>query len=556
MINKKKSFRKKIDQFLHRHTISYEPVHSIIKRFTQYIFFGVIVIILSILIFYRTKGYTINTDGTTERRGLVLINSQPEGAKFSIDGKESGETDGKAELKEGQHTISINKDGYHQWSKTINLQAQQVEWLYYPRLIPTDLSPINVLSDLKSSAISDQSPKDLILTISPAQTPPNPPAQPALSLINLTKLSKAGYAPEPVSIPADFFVHDANTNYGTISFLEWSPKGDAITLQQVLPDGAINLYSVNIEDSRFSSNITKATGGAAQQVHYNQDSDLFILTGSTVSLYNQRTLQPASEVIKEDPAVAKIINFKAFHDKSFIYVTSQPSNQDPAKLDYSVFLKKEGGSSVKLAGYIQSASAPISLDYEYIANRRRDYAAVLKGPGSPQLLVYKDPLKSLEGGSPKLEPIYSASLKSLQDPKIKAGPASSNEPGRWLAVQEDSDTLLTFSLEEENISSVDLKLISKDSSQTILPTAQNTGLTATPLSFKTVAWVSSHILQAVTDSGEIYTVDYDGNYLNGIGKTKLRTGIFLPKEGYLFTVSEPDQNGGSNINLTRLDGQE
>jgi hypothetical protein len=53
----------------------------------------------------------------------VSIKSTPEGAEISVDGKFAGSTPSSLQLKSGDHTISVKKQGFVLWERTVTLSA-------------------------------------------------------------------------------------------------------------------------------------------------------------------------------------------------------------------------------------------------------------------------------------------------------------------------------------------------------------------------------------------------------------------------------------------------
>lgn len=53
----------------------------------------------------------------------VSVKSNPEGAEISVDGKFVGNTPSTLQIKSGEHTISVKKDGYTLWERTMTINA-------------------------------------------------------------------------------------------------------------------------------------------------------------------------------------------------------------------------------------------------------------------------------------------------------------------------------------------------------------------------------------------------------------------------------------------------
>ena len=91
-------------------------------------------------------GYSFNLRGLSgggevvERSGLVQISSVPTGATIYIDGEAPLllSTNASRTMLAGEHEISLERDGFLGWKKTIRVTEGMVYRLNYPRLIKTE----------------------------------------------------------------------------------------------------------------------------------------------------------------------------------------------------------------------------------------------------------------------------------------------------------------------------------------------------------------------------------------------------------------------------------
>ena len=82
------------------------------------------VIAIVVALAFVVSGYWVNADFTVERQGMLQINSIPTGASLIVDGETSwlSQTNTSKILRSGEHTISLTKEGYDTWSRTINVR--------------------------------------------------------------------------------------------------------------------------------------------------------------------------------------------------------------------------------------------------------------------------------------------------------------------------------------------------------------------------------------------------------------------------------------------------
>jgi hypothetical protein len=97
------------------------------------------VITFSILLYFRSKGYKIGSDLVVKSSGLLILDSKPSGATVTIfNGPkvEILETPIKVELSPGVANIKINKDGYKEYQRTVEILKEEALIVDEVNLIP------------------------------------------------------------------------------------------------------------------------------------------------------------------------------------------------------------------------------------------------------------------------------------------------------------------------------------------------------------------------------------------------------------------------------------
>lgn len=128
----------------------------------------VIAVVMTVVVLaFMVSGYWLNSDFKVERQGLLQISSIPTGADIYTDGSSSWlqRTNTSKVLPVGEHTISLSKEGYDSWSKTINISEGLLYRIHYPRLFPTDRTPENMLDVSGTTLVSASPDHNLFLLI-------------------------------------------------------------------------------------------------------------------------------------------------------------------------------------------------------------------------------------------------------------------------------------------------------------------------------------------------------------------------------------------------------
>lgn len=99
----------------------------------------------SLLIFYG-RGYRFNlSQGSFEPKGLLVVNSQPNGAQIYINEKLNSATNTTITLEPGWYDVRLEKEGYSPWQKTVQVLGEvvaKIDAVLFP--INPSLSPITV----------------------------------------------------------------------------------------------------------------------------------------------------------------------------------------------------------------------------------------------------------------------------------------------------------------------------------------------------------------------------------------------------------------------------
>lgn len=115
--------------------------------FFTYGFMTLATLVISAICLLLLLGYRFDiTDHTIEQGGLIQFRSLPAGANITFDNKQLGfRTPGKLDASVGAHTVTMQRQGYSSWSKSVQLDAGELLWLNYARLIPNQVKTTAVL---------------------------------------------------------------------------------------------------------------------------------------------------------------------------------------------------------------------------------------------------------------------------------------------------------------------------------------------------------------------------------------------------------------------------
>jgi hypothetical protein len=517
--------------------ISNELQRNFVKRIFFYTFFSVLTLSLTFLVYFRTKGYTFNTSGQVEHRGIVLINSSPIESTIFFDGKQIKQTEAKIEATEGNHQVSLQAKGYRTWQRSFQMRAQNVKWFYYPYLIPDQIPTTPFLTNQTPKLYSPRAiSKSQLVAVSIAES------KVKLELLNLTQDPRQALS--TINIPEGLFSKNSAGTYGQFKFLEWSPDSDSLLIEHQF-DQTSELINLRINSPQQSSNLTRILSTPITEAHFNPSSKLNLLVGGELRQYNPTNLN------LEQTIASNLTSFSSFEDQVYLYTKTSTTPADSQNLELYI---QQNSSTPVLITKLNTLDLG-QIDYTYLVNRRSSYLAV-SNSSNKELQIFKNPLQDPSQNpiqSPSQNPtdlgtqltakpaLYLRTFSQFESAKLKLSPTGSSQPGRYLAIQTTGSNFFIYDFDSEEALSYSLKT----SSKTEQTTEQELNITS-------FDWLDPHHLQVQDSNGDIYYLDYDGNYLNLIASgAPIGLSSFVGSKGYGFIITN-STDGSATQNITKL----
>lgn len=287
------------------------------------------VIILTAL----TLGYGFNEkDGRIEQGGILQMGSAPSGASITVNGTAFGsQTPTKLVSQPGDYAVTMNKTGYRQWQKTVPIQAGNITWVAYPRLIPEKLTPKKVASFAPTTASALASPSSKYYGVL------SNPSEPTLTVAALDSeevktteyvLPQDMYA--QVETPAD------GPQHSTFTIESWSGNEKKVLLNHMYgPDNLHEWIILNLDKPEESVNINRVFGLDANVTKpvfsENDGSALYALVGDSVRVLSLH------DGTMSRPLVDRAVDFRLYGDRYVLYVAAG----DDATTQKVGYVKKE-----------------------------------------------------------------------------------------------------------------------------------------------------------------------------------------------------------------------
>ena len=283
------------------------------------------VIVLALLV----SGYWLNSDFKVERNGLLQISSIPTGADISIDGESAWmqRTNTSKVLSSGQHTVTLTKDGYDSWSKTINISEGLLYRIHYPRLFPNDRTT-NSVYDITGTTLA---------TISPDHN--------SLILINDTtewdfiNLDSDNIEPQTLDVSKIFssvsMAEDATVGLftGKVIDIDWDYNGTHALFQIQTGDNT-EWALLDVKNPKSSINLTREFGSNFTEIQILDNDSNNLLAVQNGNLHKiDASGKSLSAVLIEN-----IINFDHYGNNEIIFSAINNNTEENAPY-YIGFLK-------------------------------------------------------------------------------------------------------------------------------------------------------------------------------------------------------------------------
>lgn len=356
---------------------------QIVQRTVTYGLMSLTVVGLVVVLVFIMLGYQFNKDdGRIEQGGLVQFDSRPTGGSVSIDGASFGtRTPSKTTLFAGQHYITMQRDGYRTWQKSVDVVAGGVLWLNYTRFIPNDLKVSNVsdFTNVSSTAVSPDS-KWMIVKESPADT-----------LMSLIDISGDTVKRTSLVLPESSYTPASAGKTHQFSLVKWEPDSRYVLMKHIYDDTKIEWIVVDTQDVTNTQNVTKLLNIDASKLIFsgNNPKVLYAQIGTDV-----RRIDIGAATMSR-PLASNVAEFSIYEDATIVFSTLI----DPATGKRSVGYYDESSDKTRIVRTFTD-DGTVSLHFAVGEYFNENYYAIAYGENVDVLKGdFANPSKAKEVGS-------------------------------------------------------------------------------------------------------------------------------------------------------------
>ena len=315
------------------------------------------VIVLALIV----SGYWLNSDFEFERQGMLQVSSVPTGADVIIDDKNTWlqRTNTSKVLTSGVHTITVTKEGYDSWTKTVDVKEGLLYRLHYPRLFYQKRTPEKVLASVEVS-----------------RSTMNPDHNALLLINNTTKwqyldLQTTEIKPRLIDISKLFssvsLAEGATTGLftGIILSTNWDADGSHVLIRAKNAD-AIEWVLLDVKKPENSINLTREFSSNFSEVQILDNSSNNLLAVQNGNLH--RIDIPAKQL--SSVLITDINDFDHYHSEIVFSAKNTRKNELPYYVGY--FRLGEDKPT-----YITDVSSPVQVTISKFYEQK--YFTVLMG---------------------------------------------------------------------------------------------------------------------------------------------------------------------------------
>ncbi len=446
---------------------------------------SVVVAVIFCLLF--VLGYRFNrTDGRLEQTALLQFDSFPSGARVGVDGKWQGfTTPNKKTVKQGRHTIAIEKDGYRQWAQSAYIKPGTVVWFNYALLVPNSITTETVHTfPILTSVKASPDKKWIVIKTNPSNL--------TLDLVDISNETSPKFS--QLKLPSKLI-----SKPGRFKIVEWDFGSRYILLKHTLANGTNEFIEVDRTNPSQARNISQQLGLNITEAHLagNSGNILFILSQGDL-----RKVDLGAGTISQ-PLVSNVSSFKIYESNIIAY-TGQNDGYQVAGI------YKDGAKNPVIISKFKEKTKN-SLQVTTSSYFGDNYFAVSNGK---KVEIIKDPLSG-SGGKVFAKFDFGSTVKWLD--------FSSN--GRFLIAQ-NGNHLATYDLEYKKVFNINLPVSHKPPK-------------------KPIEWLDDYHIWSDSD-GALRMLDFDGSnsqiitdVLSGYDATLSSNGKRLFSIGENSTTKQP-----------------
>jgi len=276
-----------------------------------YIFLAVLISLGTIVLVYLSYGFGLNKKGEVYQNGLIYVASSPNNANITLNSVSYGPTNTSINTPAGQYLLKINKDGYRQWQRTIEVDGASVQHFDYPLLIPNKLTSSTLTSYVSSPTLSTLSPDKRWMLVQNVNS---------IGVFNEYDLNtKPLSKPITLTIPTGILTNPGPTD--TLKVVQWSTDNIHVLLEHLTVGGGEYIL-LDRQNPANSSNLSKilsvVPGSSAVSLSDNKYDQYYVYNPGTKIIYRATLSNTTLSKV-----LSGVLSYKTYGSKMLLYASEE-----------------------------------------------------------------------------------------------------------------------------------------------------------------------------------------------------------------------------------------
>ncbi len=335
---------------------------------------AIAILIATMVLLYQSNGFGVNRKGQVIQNGLVFTASTPKGAAIYIDGQNSQfQTNKRVLLPAAHYVFQYQKDGYREWTQSVNLNGGAVVRLDYAFLFPKILDTALAKKYDAAPRLMTQSPdRRWVLT----QTADD------IHNFDVYDLKNPTDPPTKISLPSAILTDGAAQSWMPV---EWSNDNRHVVLKHTY-DGSAEYILLDRSSPDQSLNLDTTLNMKPTEINLvNKKYDQYYVYSAANALLQRASLSSPTPV----DYLKNVLAYKSYGDDTMLYVTDDVKAESGAQPQVAAKL------AVGDQTYTIRRMMPGSQYLLEIAQYSGDMYVLAGSNAENKVVVYKNPIDQI-----------------------------------------------------------------------------------------------------------------------------------------------------------------
>lgn len=338
-----------------------------------YVFMATAIAIVTMLLLLVASGFWFNKKGEVIQNGLIFVSSNPNPANIFFDNvRNKSQTNSRIVLQEGSYDMRLERSGYRNWDRRVDVRGNSVVHFDYPFLVPNQLDTSAVKTLDAVPAFASQSPDRRWLIV------PRAGDIHQFEVFDLKDPKKV--VSTVIAIPEGILTAVGEPQ--SWQPLEWSNDNRHLLLKHTY-GGTSEYIMLDRTDVTQTVNLTKALGSNPTDLQLiDKRYDRYYLYDAATQTLSRATLSDPTAV----PVLERVLTYKSYGTDRVLYAAAASPESDN-----NVTIKMlQGSQTYSIRQFPAGTNYLVNL-----AEYDGDMYVVMAASNGDRAYLYRNPVKQI-----------------------------------------------------------------------------------------------------------------------------------------------------------------